>query len=127
MIKRIVTAVNPFEAETGDGWRATFVKTDAPAVTWILSPPDATTRPPSQEDPMGHKVALSFEDGVTKVISIDGDVLGILSFGAAGILWMLVPFWDRASARGEKNRNLTYAGLFIVLFMIVMTIIGWLT
>ncbi|HWP81651.1 MAG TPA: cytochrome bc complex cytochrome b subunit [Bacteroidota bacterium] len=57
---------------------------------------------------------------------IDGEVLGILLFGAAGVLWMLVPFWDRKSARGEQNRFVNYLGLFAVLYIILFTIIGWL-
>jgi len=57
----------------------------------------------------------------------EGEMLGIMTFGLAGLLWMLVPFWDRKSARGEKNRLITYGGLFAVMFIIVMTIIGWLS
>jgi len=56
---------------------------------------------------------------------IDGEVFGILLFGLAGFLWMLVPFWDRKSARGEKNRFITYIGMFVVFYIILLTIIGW--
>jgi len=38
---------------------------------------------------------------------------------------MLVPLWDRKSARGEKNRLITYIGLFVVFYMIILTMIGW--
>lgn len=58
---------------------------------------------------------------------LEGEMVGILAFGLAGLLWTLVPFWDRASARGEKNRKLTYAGIFAVMFIIVMTIVGYLS
>jgi cytochrome b6 len=61
-----------------------------------------------------------------KVWFVDGEVLGILLFGLAGLLWTLVPFWDRKSARGERNRFVNYLGIFAVLFIIIMTIIGWL-
>ena len=57
----------------------------------------------------------------------EGEMLGIMFFSLAGLLWMLVPFWDRSSARGEKSRLVTYGGLFAVMFIIVMTIIGWLS
>jgi len=57
---------------------------------------------------------------------IDGEVLGILLFGIAGLLWMLVPFWDKKSSRGERNRFVNYFGLFAVIYIIVFTIIGWL-
>jgi cytochrome b6 len=58
---------------------------------------------------------------------IDGEVFGILAFSVAGILWMFVPFWDRKSERGEKNRFVNYVGVFVVMFIILLTIIGWLT
>lgn len=57
----------------------------------------------------------------------EGEMLGIMTFGLAGLLWILVPFWDRSSARGEKSRLVTYGGVFAVMFIIVMTIFGWLT
>lgn len=56
---------------------------------------------------------------------IEGEVLGVLLFGLAGLLWLLVPVWDRKSARGEQNRLINYIGLFSVLFIIILTIIGW--
>ena len=61
-----------------------------------------------------------------KVFVIDGEILGILVFGLGGLLWLLVPFWDRKSSRGERNRFINYAGLFIVIYIIVLTIIGWI-
>ena len=57
---------------------------------------------------------------------IDGEVFGILLFGVGGLLWTLVPFWDRKSSRGEKNRFINYVGLFIIFYMIVLTILGWI-
>jgi len=61
-----------------------------------------------------------------KIFIIDGEIFGILLFGLAGVLWMLVPFWDRKSARGEANQLVNYAGIFVVLFIIVLTIVGWI-
>jgi cytochrome b6 len=60
-----------------------------------------------------------------KVLVVDGEVLGILLFGTAGLLWMLVPLWDRKSARGEQNRLINYIGIFAILYMIIFTILGW--
>jgi len=56
---------------------------------------------------------------------IDGEVLGILLFGLGALLWTLVPFWDRSSASGRRSRLVTYTGLFIVLYILVFTILGW--
>lgn len=61
-----------------------------------------------------------------QILFIDGEVIGILFFSLAGFLWVLVPFWDIKSPRGEKNRLVNYAGLFALLFIITFTIIGWL-
>jgi cytochrome b6 len=58
---------------------------------------------------------------------IEGEVFGVLAFTVAGILWTLVPFWDRKSARGERNRLVNYLGLFAVMYIILFTILGWLT
>lgn len=58
---------------------------------------------------------------------IEGEVFGILAFTIAGMLWLLVPFWDRKSARGERNRFINYLGIFAVMYIIVLTILGWLT
>jgi cytochrome b6 len=61
-----------------------------------------------------------------KLLFLDGEVLGILLFGIAGLLWTIVPFWDRKSSRGEQNRFVNYLGLFVVIYIIILTIIGWL-
>ncbi len=61
-----------------------------------------------------------------KLLIIDGEVFGIMLFGIAGLLWLLVPFWDRKSHQGERNRFLNYVGIIIVFYIIIMTIIGWL-
>ncbi len=61
-----------------------------------------------------------------KLWIVDGEVFGVLLFGLAGFLWMLIPFWDRKSSRGEENSFVNYVGLFVVLYIIVFTTIGWL-
>ena len=60
------------------------------------------------------------------LLFIEGEVFGVLVFGLAGMLWLLVPFWDRKSSRGEQNRLINYLGLFVVLYIIALTIAGWL-
>lgn len=61
-----------------------------------------------------------------KLLIIDGEVFGILMFGLAGLLWMLVPFWDRKSSLGQQNRLVNYFGIFAVFYIIALTIVGWL-
>jgi len=59
------------------------------------------------------------------ILFIEGEVFGVLLFGFAGVLWLLVPFWDRKSSRGQQNVLINYLGLFAVIFIIVLTILGW--
>ena len=62
-----------------------------------------------------------------KIFIMDGELLGILLFGLAGLLWVLVPFWDTQSSKGLRNRKINYIGLFAVGFIIVLTILGWVS
>lgn len=57
---------------------------------------------------------------------VDGEIVGILLFAIGGILWTLVPFWDTKSSAGKRNRMVTYIGIAVVLYIIVLTILGWL-
>ena len=63
----------------------------------------------------------------SKIFVIDGEVLGIGTFSLAFALWLFVPFWDRKSARGEENRFLNYIGIFAIMYIILFTILGWLS
>jgi cytochrome b6 len=63
----------------------------------------------------------------SKIFVIDGEVFGILMFTAAGLFWFLVPFWDRKTPHGERSYWLTYFGIFVIMFIIVMSIIGYAT
>lgn len=60
-----------------------------------------------------------------KLWFIDGEVFGIMLFGVAMLLWMVIPFWDKKSSRGEQNRVINYIGLFVVGYVILFTILGW--
>jgi cytochrome b6 len=62
-----------------------------------------------------------------KIAILDGEILGIFVFGAAGLVWLLVPFLDRKSGRGEHSRVMTNVGIAIVAYVLVLTILGWLS
>ena len=57
---------------------------------------------------------------------VDGEIVGILLFAVGGILWTLVPFWDRKSSAGKRNRAVTYIGIIVVLYIIMLTLLGWI-
>lgn len=61
------------------------------------------------------------------LLIFEGEVVGVLIFMVAGILWLLVPFWDTKSSKGQENRLINYFGLFAVIFIIVLTILGWIS
>ncbi len=58
---------------------------------------------------------------------VDGEIVGVLMFSLAGVLWFFIPFWDRQSARGKQNRFVNYLGLFAILYIILFTILGYLS
>lgn len=60
-----------------------------------------------------------------KLWFLDGEVVGILVFGAAGLLWMLLPFFDHLG-RGRGRRFIMGAGVFALTYIIAMTIYGYL-
>ena len=62
-----------------------------------------------------------------KVLFIDGEVLGVLGFGLGALFWMLVPFINRTPGHGTRKLVFNLIGIFIVLFIAVMTIIGFLS
>ncbi|MBI2418689.1 MAG: cytochrome bc complex cytochrome b subunit [Ignavibacteriales bacterium] len=61
-----------------------------------------------------------------KIWMINGEIIGILFFGLAGLLWIIVPFWDVKLKPGYRNRVITYTGLGILAFIIVFTIIAFI-
>lgn len=62
-----------------------------------------------------------------KILFIDGEVLGILGFGLGGLFWMLVPFLNRTPGHGKRKLVFNIIGIFIVLFIVVMTIVGFMS
>ncbi|MCK6480517.1 MAG: cytochrome b N-terminal domain-containing protein [Planctomycetaceae bacterium] len=59
------------------------------------------------------------------VMGIEGEALGVFALSLAGLLWVLVPFLDRRSARGEKSPLFTALGVVALVFFVGMTIYGW--
>jgi quinol-cytochrome oxidoreductase complex cytochrome b subunit len=60
-----------------------------------------------------------------KVLSVDGEVVGILVFGLAGLVWLLLPFFEQGA--GKRGRKLILgAGLFALSYIVAMTIYGYM-
>ncbi len=60
-----------------------------------------------------------------EILHVEGEVLGVLGFGLAGLLWALLPFWDPARKGGRRGRRMTYFGILALAFIVVMTILGY--
>lgn len=62
-----------------------------------------------------------------KIWFIDGEVLGVLAFGLGGAFWMVIPFFNRTPGHGTRNLIFNIFGIFVVLFIVVMTIVGFIS
>jgi len=52
--------------------------------------------------------------------------VGVFGFAIAGAAWILLPFFDRKSNRGEPNKLYTAIGILVVVYMVALTLIGYL-
>ncbi len=59
------------------------------------------------------------------IIGIDGDIVGILGFGVAGLFLLLVPFLDRRAARGQSSPLFTLIGMAMVVYILLLTYLGY--
>lgn len=60
-----------------------------------------------------------------EIFSFDGEVIGILAFSLAGLLWVAVPFLDRSQQQGRGSRTFQWLGIGAVIFIVVMTIVSY--
>jgi cytochrome b6 len=54
-----------------------------------------------------------------------GKYLGIVLFGVGAVLWGLIPLYDTGSRAGRRARTATWFGLFAVIGLIGLTLIGY--
>jgi cytochrome b6 len=59
------------------------------------------------------------------ILGIEGEIVGVIGFGVGGLFLLLIPFLDRRSARGERSPLFTWIGIAIIVFMIVLTYLGY--
>ena len=62
-----------------------------------------------------------------KIWKFDGEVLGILAFNAVALLLFVVPFIDKPPGNQRRRLVFNVIGIVALLFIVVMTIIGYLT
>jgi len=57
---------------------------------------------------------------------VEGEIVGIVGFGLMGLGWMLVPFWEKKIRPDKQVSAMTVVGIFGILFILVMTVWGYL-
>jgi quinol-cytochrome oxidoreductase complex cytochrome b subunit len=60
------------------------------------------------------------------ILGIEGELVGILFFGVAIGAWLLVPFWEPLLPRTERIRPMTVIGVLAIIFIVTLTIWGYL-
>ena len=60
------------------------------------------------------------------ILGIEGEVAGILGFGLGGLFLLLVPILDRRTAQGRPGRLFTWIGIAIILYMLLLTALGYM-
>jgi quinol-cytochrome oxidoreductase complex cytochrome b subunit len=60
------------------------------------------------------------------IFFVEGELFGMFVFGIGGVIWLLVPFLDKQASRGVKSKLFVGFGAFVVLFIVVMTILGYI-
>lgn len=61
-----------------------------------------------------------------KILFIEGEVVGVLAFMVGGLIWTIIPFIDRGKSP-QMRFIFNVFGVVVVLFIVVMTIIGFVT
>ena len=61
------------------------------------------------------------------ILGIDGEVLGIMAFNVVALLLFIVPFVDRDPGNRKRRLIFNVIGVVALLYIVVMTIVGYVT
>jgi cytochrome b6 len=60
-----------------------------------------------------------------RVLGLEGELLGLVGFGALAAAWIALPFWA-SSANGQSRRHVTAgAAIFLICYLAVFTVLGY--
>ena len=59
------------------------------------------------------------------ILGLEGEMVGVIAFGVAGTMLAAVPFLDRRAARGEPGRLVGMLTVAAILYIILLTILGY--
>jgi cytochrome b6 len=60
------------------------------------------------------------------VFFLEGELFGILLFSIGGLIWFFVPFLDKKAHKGIRSKFWTWFGILLIIYMIILTIWGYL-
>jgi cytochrome b6 len=59
------------------------------------------------------------------ILGVEGELVGVLAFALGGLFLLLIPFLDGRSARSEPSRAFTWIGIAILVYMALLTWLGY--
>lgn len=62
-----------------------------------------------------------------QIFYLNGETIAICLISCAILFFFLIPFFDRRSARGERNRLFTWIGIGYMVYFVAMTLIGFVS
>jgi quinol-cytochrome oxidoreductase complex cytochrome b subunit len=62
----------------------------------------------------------------SKILFVDGELVGVFIIGLGVIFLFLVPFLDRKAYRGEMGKLFTAIAILILAYIVALTIIGYI-
>lgn len=60
------------------------------------------------------------------ILFIEGEVFGVLFFTVIALVWLLIPFWESKITSDEKARPMKVIGIVAILYIIVLTVLGYI-
>jgi cytochrome b6 len=59
------------------------------------------------------------------ILGLEGEIVGIVGFGLGGLFLLLIPFLDRRAARGQPSPLFTWVGVLVIVYIVVLTYLGY--
>jgi cytochrome b6 len=122
MIKGYEKFFPTFLAKDGIGWMIGFAL--LVYLAWAFPWHIGVKADPLTPAPLGIKPEWYFwaQFQLLKDLKFEGgELLAIISLTAGGLVWMLVPFFDRQASREEKSPVFTIFGLLVLTFLLINT------
>jgi quinol-cytochrome oxidoreductase complex cytochrome b subunit len=59
------------------------------------------------------------------ILGVEGEAVGIAAFMLAGVFLVVLPLLDRRAGRGENSRAFTWIGIGLIVYVVVLTVLGY--